>query len=201
MPDTISLEKGQSVNLSKASNEFRVGLGWSPRATSGDDFDLDASVLLLGADNKVRDDDDFIFYGNKKLKQNDGKIVAKDGSVVHEGDNLTGEGDGDDEVVHIYTDSIDQAIQKAVIVASIYAAHDRKQNFGMVDDAYIRVIDEATGEEIKFLLGEDAGTCHTVIMGTLYRDPSDPTGWKYKAVGQGFDDELGDVAKLHGVVF
>jgi len=187
----ISLTKGGNVNLSKESpglNKIIVGLGWDSRATDGAAFDLDASAFLVKADGKVRADSDFCFYNNK---------IVGEGAVQHLGDNTTGAGDGDDEVVKVELAKIPAELDKVVFAVTIYEADLRKQNFGQVNHAYIRVVNEQTGQEIaRYDLSEDASIETAMIFGEIYRVGAD---WKFKAVGQGFAGGLGALATAHGV--
>ena len=132
----ISLSKGGNVNLSKEApglNKIVVGLGWDARATDGAAFDLDASAFLVKLDGKVRSDSDFCFYNNK---------VVGDGAVQHTGDNTTGAGDGDDETVKVELSKIPADLDKVVFAVTIHEADIRKQNFGQVNHAYIRVVND-----------------------------------------------------------
>ncbi|MEI6543624.1 MAG: TerD family protein [Methylococcales bacterium] len=187
----ISLSKGANVNLSKESpglNKIVVGLGWDSRATDGAAFDLDASAFLVKADGKVRTDNDFCFYNNK---------LVGDGAVQHMGDNTTGVGDGDDETVKVELSKVSADLDKVVFAVTIYEADVRKQNFGQVNHAYIRVVNEETGQEIaRYDLSEDASIETAMIFGEIYRVGSD---WKFKAVGQGFAGGLGALATSFGV--
>jgi tellurium resistance protein TerD len=187
----ISLSKGGNVNLSKevpGLNKIVVGLGWDARATDGAAFDLDASVFLVKADGKVRTDNDFCFYNNK---------VVADGAVQHMGDNTTGIGDGDDETVNVELSKITTDIDKVVFAVTIHEADMRKQNFGQVNHAYIRVINAASGQELaRYDLSEDASIETAMIFGELYRVGDD---WKFRAVGQGFAGGLGALAASYGV--
>jgi tellurium resistance protein TerD len=187
----ISLTKGSNVNLSKESpglNKIAVGLGWDARVTSGADFDLDASAFLVKMDGKVRSDNDFCFYNNK---------VVADGAVKHAGDNLTGAGDGDDEIVKIELAKIPADLDKVVFAVTIHEAEVRKQNFGQVSHAFIRVVNEENGQEIaRYDLSEDASVETAMIFGEIYRIG---TEWKFKAVGQGFAGGLGALAASFGV--
>ncbi len=187
----ISLSKGGNVNLSKevpGLNKIVVGLGWDARATDGAAFDLDASVFLVKADGKVRTDNDFCFYNNK---------VVADGAVQHMGDNTTGIGDGDDETVNVELSKITTDIDKVVFAVTIHEADMRKQNFGQVNHAYIRVINAASGQELaRYDLSEDASIETAMIFGELYRVDDD---WKFRAVGQGFAGGLGALAASYGV--
>ena len=187
----ISLSKGGNVNLSKEApglNKIVIGLGWDARATDGSDFDLDASAFLVKQDGKVRSDADFCFYNNK---------VVAEGAVSHMGDNTTGAGDGDDETVKVELSKVPADVAKVVFAVTIHEAEIRKQNFGQVSHAYIRVINENGGQEIaRYDLSEDASTETAMIFGEIYRIDGD---WKFKAVGQGFAGGLGPLASSFGV--
>lgn len=187
----ISLSKGGNVNLSKEApglNKIVVGLGWDARATDGAAFDLDASAFLINQDGKVRSDSDFCFYNNK---------VVADGAVQHTGDNTTGAGEGDDETVKVELSKIPADLDKVVFAVTIHEADARKQNFGQVNHAYIRVVNEDGGQEIaRYDLSEDASTETAMIFGEIYRVGTD---WKFKAVGQGFAGGLGALASSFGV--
>lgn len=187
----VSLSKGGNVSLSKEAPGLKgvhVGLGWDTRVTDGSAFDLDASVFLLNEGGKVRSDADFVFYNNKS---------GADGSVLHEGDNTTGEGSGDDEVVAVSLDKVPADVAKLSFAVTIHDADNRKQNFGMVSNAYIRVVNAEGGTEIaRYDLSEDASTETAMIFGDLYRHGGE---WKFKAIGQGFAGGLGPLASSFGV--
>jgi tellurium resistance protein TerD len=187
----VSLSKGGNVSLTKEApglRGVRVGLGWDTRVTDGSAFDLDASVFLLNDAGRVRSDADFIFYNNKN---------GANGAVVHQGDNLTGEGSGDDEVVIVGLDQLSADIQKLSFAVTIHEADGRRQNFGMVSNAYIRVLNADGGTEIaRYDLSEDASTETAMIFGDLYRHNGE---WKFKAIGQGFAGGLGPLAQSLGV--
>jgi tellurium resistance protein TerD len=187
----VSLEKGGNVNLSKEApglHTVRIGLGWDTRMTDGSAFDLDASVFLLDSNGKVRSDADFVFYNN---------LTGAGGAVVHQGDNLTGEGDGDDEVVIVSLDQLGPDITKLSFAVTIDKADERRQNFGMVSNAFVRVVNSAGGAEIaRYDLSEDASTETAMIFGDLYRHNGE---WKFKAIGQGFAGGLGPLARSFGV--
>lgn len=182
----VSLSKGGNVSLSKEApglTAIDVGLGWDARVTDGPAFDLDASAFLLNADGKVRSDGDFIFYNNK---------TSADGSVVHQGDNQSGSGDGDDEVVTIDLTKVPSDVQKIAFSVTIHDADARKQNFGQVRNAYIRVVNKAGGAEItRYDLSEDYSTETAMIFGEIYRNNNE---WKFKAIGQGFAGGLAPLA-------
>jgi tellurium resistance protein TerD len=187
----VSLTKGGNVSLSKEApglKSVHVGLGWDARVTDGQGFDLDASVFLLTESGKVRSDADFVFYNNTE---------GAGGSVVHQGDNLTGDGDGDDEVVIVDLDRLPADVQKLSFAVTIHDAEGRSQNFGMVSNAFIRVLNKDGGREIaRYDLSEDASVEAAMVFGELYRHSGE---WKFKAVGQGFRGGLGPLAQSYGV--
>jgi tellurium resistance protein TerD len=187
----VSLSKGGNVSLSKEApglRTIRVGLGWDARVTDGSAFDLDASVYVLGENGKVRSDSDFIFFNN---------LSGAGGAVVHQGDNLTGVGDGDDEVVVVTLDKLGADVAKISFAVTIYEADQRRQNFGMVQNAFIRVVNGDGGTEIaRYDLSEDASTETAMIFGELYRHGGE---WKFKAIGQGFAGGLSPLARSFGV--
>jgi len=187
----VSLSKGGNVSLSKEApglRTIRVGLGWDARVTDGSAFDLDASVYVLGESGKVRSDSDFIFFNN---------LSGAGGAVVHQGDNLTGEGEGDDEVVVVTLDQLGADVARISFAVTIYEADQRRQNFGMVQNAFIRVVNGDGGKEIaRYDLSEDASTETAMIFGELYRHGGE---WKFKAIGQGFAGGLNPLARSFGV--
>ncbi len=187
----ISLQKGGNVNLSKEApglSKLVVGLGWDVRNTDGNVFDLDGSAFLLTADGKVRGDVDFIFYNNLK---------SAEGSVAHSGDNRTGAGDGDDETLQIDLMQVPAKVDRIAICVTIHEADARRQNFGMVQKAFVRCVNGAGGAEIaRFDLSEDGSTEAAIVFGEVYRNGAD---WKFKAVGQGFKGGLGPLASSFGV--
>ena len=187
----VNLQKGGNVSLTKSEpglKKINVGLGWDLRATDGADFDLDASAFLLGESGKVRGDQDFIFYNNAK---------SSDGAVEHLGDNRTGEGEGDDEVVSVNLESVPSDVQKVVVAVTIHEAETRRQNFGMVQSAFIRVVNADNNNEIaRYDLSEDASTEAAMVFGEVYRHNNE---WKFRAVGQGFNGGLGPLASSYGV--
>ena len=188
---SISLSKGGNVSLSKTDpglSRILVGLGWDVRATDGAAFDLDASIFILGANEKVRSDLDFIFYN---------QLRSSDGSIEHTGDNRTGVGEGDDEAIKADLERIPSDVTKLVVCVTIHDADERRQNFGMVRSAFIRVVNDDTGTEItRYDLSEDASTETAMIFGEVYRNASE---WKFRAVGQGFAGGLGSLAAHFGV--
>ena len=187
----ISLTKGGNVNLSKEApdlTQMTIGLGWEPRATDGQDFDLDAIAFLLNDAGKVRNDQDFIFFNNLK---------SSDGSVEHTGDNRTGEGDGDDEAIKVNLANVPSDVTKIAVCAIIYEGQARNQNFGQVADAFIRVVNDNGNTEIaRYDLSEDSSTETAMIFGEIYRHNDE---WKFRAVGQGFSGGLGPLAASYGV--
>ncbi|MEG2447219.1 MAG: TerD family protein [Acinetobacter sp.] len=188
----INLSKGGNINLSKTAptmNKVDLGLGWNPRATDGKAFDLDAVAFLTGEDGKVRLDGEFIFFNQK---------ISPCGSVNHKGDNRTGDGEGDDETISVDLSKVPQEVAKIVFAVTIHEGQQNGQNFGMVDKAYIRVINQdANAEELaRFDLSEDGSTEVAMIFGELYRHNGE---WKFKAVGQGFNGGLGVLAASYGV--
>ena len=188
----INLSKGGNINLSKTAptmSKVDLGLGWNPRATDGKAFDLDAVAFLTGEDGKVRLDGEFIFFNQK---------VSPCGSVTHNGDNRTGDGDGDDETISVDLSKVPQEVAKIVFAVTIHEGQQNGQNFGMVDKAYIRVINQdANADELaRFDLSEDGSTETAMIFGELYRHNGE---WKFKAVGQGFNGGLGALAASYGV--
>jgi len=187
----LSLSKGGNVSLSKEApglSEVVVGLGWDPRVTDGVEFDLDASVFITGDTGKVLNDGSFIFYNNK---------TSADGTVEHQGDNRSGQGEGDDEQVVVKLNGLAADVKKLVFAVTIHDAENRKQSFGQVANAYIRVLDKADGKEIaRYDLSEDASTETAMIFGELYRHNDE---FKFKAIGQGFAGGLKPLAEAHGV--
>ncbi|MEZ0068192.1 tellurium resistance protein TerD [Streptacidiphilus sp. MAP12-20] len=187
----VSLSKGGNVSLSKEApglTAVLVALGWDVRTTTGADFDLDASAILLAATGKVASDKDFVFYNNLK---------SDDGSVEHTGDNLTGEGEGDDEIVKVNLTAVPASVEKIVFPVSIYDAENRQQNFGQVRNAYIRVINQSGGGEIaRYDLSEDASAETAMVFGELYRNGAE---WKFRAIGQGYASGLRGIAQDFGV--
>ena len=187
----ISLNKGGNLSLSKTDpslNQVLIGLGWDARATDGADFDLDASAFLLAANDKVRGETDFIFYNQTR---------SPEGSVEHTGDNRTGEGDGDDEAVKINLAKVPADVQKIAITVTIHDAESRGQNFGQVQNAFIRVVNDQTNVEIvRFDLNEDYSTETAMIFGELYRHNGE---WKFRAVGQGYNGGLRSMCGQYGI--
>ena len=187
----VLLSKGGNVSLSKEAPGLKniiVGLGWDPRATDGKEFDLDASVFVCGENGKVRSDADFVFYNNK---------VGADGAVEHQGDNRSGEGEGDDEQVRIDLSKVPADVKKLAFAVTIHEAESRAQNFGMVSNAFMRVANaDGENELARYDLSEDYSIETAMVFGEVYRHGDE---WKFKAVGQGFGGGLGPLATSFGV--
>lgn len=188
----VSLQKGQKVDLTKGNPNLKkvmVGLGWDTnKYDGGKDFDLDAAAFLLGENGKVSNDSDFIFYNNLKGAQ---------GSVTHMGDNLTGEGEGDDEQVKVELDKVPANIHKIDFTVTIHDAEQRGQNFGMVSNAFIRIVNEETSQELlRYDLGEDFSVETAIVVGELYRHSGE---WKFNAIGSGFKGGLEALCRNFGV--
>jgi tellurium resistance protein TerD len=187
----VSLTKGGNVSLTKEApglTAVAVGLGWDLRTTTGQDFDLDTSAIALGADKKVVSDQHFVFFNNLK---------SPDGSIEHTGDNTTGEGDGDDEIIKVDLAAVPANIDSIAFPVSIYDADNRSQSFGQVRNAYIRVVNQADNSELaRYDLSEDASTETAMVFGELYRNGAD---WKFRAVGQGYASGLSGIARDFGV--
>ncbi|MFI1014258.1 TerD family protein [Streptomyces sp. NPDC020965] len=187
----VSLSKGGNVSLSKEAPGLTavvVGLGWDVRSTTGTDFDLDASALLVDGSGKVLSDQHFVFFNNLK---------SPDGSVEHTGDNLTGEGEGDDEQIKVNLAGVPAEAQKIVFPVSIHEGETRQQSFGQVRNAFIRVVNQADNNELaRYDLSEDASTETAMVFGELYRNGAE---WKFRAVGQGYASGLRGIAQDFGV--
>ena len=190
----VNLSKGQRVSLDKGMKMALIGLGWDVnKYDGGADFDLDASAFLLGTNEKVRRDEDFIFYGN---------LDSTDGSVHHTGDNRTGEGEGDDEVLIIDFSKVPPDISKIAITVTIYEAQERGQNFGQVSNAYVRVArmanaQDMTGAEVlRFDLMEEFSVETALVVCEIYRHGDE---WKFNAVGAGYSGGLAALCRAYGV--
>lgn len=187
----VSLSKGGNVSLSKEEpnlSKILIGLGWDNRKTDGKDFDLDASLFMLGDAGRCSNDAGFIFYNNKE---------SADGSVKHHGDNRTGEGDGDDEKISVVLGKVGSDVQRLAVTVTIHEASERGQNFGQVQNAFIRVVNEDTGREIaRYDLGEDYSTETAMVFGEIYRHGGE---WKFKAIGQGYAGGLKAMAIQYGI--
>ena len=188
----VTLAKGGNVSLTKeAGGNLRaitVGLGWDVRTTSGAEFDLDASALLCNARDRVLSDAHFVFYNN---------LESPEGSVLHTGDNRTGEGEGDDESIQVDLEAVPAECQKIVFPVTIHDADARAQSFGMVKNAFIRIVNDANGIELaRFDLSEEASTETAMLFGEVYRRDGE---WKFRAVGQGYTSGLRGIALDYGV--
>lgn len=195
MSDVVKLTKGENVNLTKDASgadtgltKVVAGLGWDTNSGSGAAFDLDASAVLLNAEGKVRNDKDFIYFGNLK---------STDNSVEHTGDNLTGEGDGDDEQIAVDLAALPADVEKVQLIVNIYSAASRNQNFGQVSNAFVRLFNPADDSElVRYDLTEDYSGKTSITVAELYRNGAD---WKFKALGQGNNDEVAAVVRALGV--
>ena len=188
---TVSLTKGGNVSLTKQApglSSVTVGLGWDARTTDGQSFDLDASAIVCGADGKVLSDRHFVFFNN---------LTTPDSAVQHTGDNLTGEGEGDDEQIKVNLAAVPAECGKVTFPVSIYDAETRQQNFGQVRNAFIRIVNQADNSEIaRYDLTEDAATETAMVFGEIYRSFGE---WKFRAVGQGYTSGLKGIAQDFGV--
>ena len=188
----INLAKGQKVDLTKGNpglKNIMVGLGWDVNAfDSGADFDLDAAAFMCESNGKCPTEKEFIFYGN---------LENASGALKHMGDNLTGEGEGDDEQIQVDLTKIPANVEKVAFTVTIYEAETRRQNFGQVSNAFIRIVDEATGQElIRYDLGEDFSIETAVVVGELYRNNGE---WKFNAIGSGFQGGLAALCGHYGI--
>lgn len=187
----LTLQKGGNLSLTKTDpslTKVLVGLGWDPRATDGQEFDLDASAFLLNGAGKVRGSHDFIFYN---------QLRSPEGSVAHTGDNRTGQGDGDDEAIKVDLSLVPGDVDKIAFTVTIHDADARRQSFGQVGGAFIRIVNEATGAEVvRFDLAEDASTETAMIFAELYRHSGE---WKFRAVGQGYKGGLKAMCDQYGL--
>ncbi|MDP4160169.1 MAG: TerD family protein [Bacillota bacterium] len=188
----INLQKGQKVDLTKTNpglTKIVVGLGWDVnKYDGGKDFDLDASAFMLNSEGKVTADTNFIFYNNPQ---------SPEGSVFYTGDNRSGAGDGDDEQIKVDLGIVPSGISKISFGITIHEAQERNQNFGQVSNAYVRVLNEATGEEIiRYDLGEDFSIETAIVVGELYRNNAE---WKFNAIGSGYQNGLAGLCKDFGL--
>lgn len=188
----IQLSKGQRIDLTKTNPALKnivIGLGWDVKNfDGGEEFDLDASAFLLNAQGKCRQDTDFIFYNNLK---------SPEGSVEHTGDNRTGEGDGDDEQIKVHLDKVPTDVERIAITVTIHDAEIRRQNFGQVTNAFVRLVDEDLGKEIlRFDLGEDFSIETAVVFCELYKSGRE---WKFNAVGSGYQGGLAALVNAYGL--
>ncbi len=188
----VNLSKGQKIDLTKTNpglTKILVGLGWDiNKYDGGSDFDLDAAAFLLNAEGKAASEADFVFYNNKEHSS---------GSVIHMGDNKTGEGEGDDEVINIDLSKVPANVEKIDFTVTIFEAEERNQNFGQVNNSYIRVLNQENGEElIHFDLGEDFSIETAVVVAELYRHNGE---WKFNAIGSGFAGGLAALCRNFGL--
>ncbi len=188
----ISLSKGQKVDLTKGNpglSKVIIGLGWDVnKYDGGKDFDLDASVFLLGENGKVTTDADFVFYNNP---------TGGNGAIVHSGDNRTGAGDGDDEQIIVDLKGIPANIQRVAFTITIHDGENRNQNFGQVSNSYVRILNEESNEElIRYDLGEDFSIETALVVGELYRHNNE---WKFSAIGSGYQGGLAALATDFGL--
>ncbi|MDO4658648.1 TerD family protein [Kingella sp. (in: b-proteobacteria)] len=187
----VTLSKGQNVSLSKTDpllKHILIGLGWDARSSDGQDFDLDASVFMTADNGKVPSDDYFVFYNQLK---------SPCGSVQHTGDNLTGDGDGDDESVIVELEKVPANIKSLFVTVTIHDAETRRQNFGQVSNAFVRLVNHETGQEVlRFDLSEDYSTETAMVFGEVYRHNGD---WKFRAIGQGYAGGLLALCNQYGV--
>ena len=174
----INLQKGQRENLK--APKFTIGLGWDTNNFGGNDFDLDASVFMLGENKKLISNDYFVFYNN---------LTSPDGALVHTGDNLTGEGDGDDEAINVDLSIVDPLVSELCIVVTIHEAEARRQNFGQVRNSFVRIVDKDGIEILKYELEEDFSIETAVEFGRIYRRNGE---WRFEAVGVGMKGGLQD---------
>lgn len=188
----INLSKGQKISLSKevpGLSRIMVGLGWDTNRYDGNaDFDLDASAFLVGANGKCTCSGDFVFYNN---------LEHPSGAVKHMGDNRTGDGEGDDEQIFVDLSKIPANIEKFAVTVTIFDAEKRRQNFGQVSNAYCRMVNDDTGEEIiRYDLGEDFSIETAMVVGELYRHNGE---WKFNAIGSGFSGGLAALCRNYGL--
>ncbi len=188
---SVSLTKGGNISLTKQApglSAVVVGLGWDARTTDGKAFDLDASAIVCNPDGRALSDKHFVFFNN---------LTSPEGAVQHTGDNLTGEGGGDDEQVRVNLGALPAEADKIVFAASIYEADAAGQTFGQVRNAFIRVVNQADDAELaRYDLSEDASTETAMVFGELYRNGAD---WKFRAVGQGYSAGLAGIARDFGL--
>lgn len=188
----VSLKKGQKVSLTKGNpglTNLMVGLGWDiNRFDTGGAFDLDSAAFLLGDSGLTSSQEDFVFYGN---------LNHPSGAVVHQGDNLTGEGEGDDEQIRIDLSKMPGSVSRIVFTATIYEADERKQNFGQISNAFIRIVDMDKNEELlRYDLGEDFSIETAAVFGELYKNNGE---WKFNAIGSGYQGGLAALCANYGI--
>lgn len=188
----VNLRKGERVSLTKDNpnlDKIHIGLGWDVNKYGTGDYDLDASVFMLGANDKIQQTQHFVFFNN---------LQSPEGSVIHTGDNRTGDGDGDDEAIKVQLSKVPASVEKIVFTVTIYDAVARRQNFGQIENAFIRIDDESTGRVLmQYDLTEDYSSASSVIVGELYRHGAE---WKFNAIGEGMKEEIEGVCKKYGVM-
>lgn len=188
----VSLQKGQKVSLTKGRSGLQnllVGIGWDVNQfDTGGDFDLDSSTFLLTGNGKVSRQEDFVFFGN---------LAHPSGAVIHQGDNLTGEGEGDDEQILINLSKVPANIERIAFAITIYDADTRRQNFGQVNNAFVRIVDQDKGEElVRYDLGEDFSIETALVFGELYLNNGE---WKFNAIGSGYQGGLAALCANYGI--
>lgn len=188
----IQLKKGQKIDLTKGNpglKHIRLGLGWDTNMfDGGDDFDLDVSLFMVGKSGKVEQDEDFIFYNNLKHPSE---------AVEHLGDNRTGDGDGDDEEILVDFSKMPDRIEKIAVTVTIYEAKERRQNFGQVNNSYVRVVNSDNEEELlRYDLGEEFSIETAIAVCEIYRHNGE---WKFSAVGSGFEGGLEALCRSYGL--
>lgn len=188
----VSLKKGERVNLTKEDGFVRgmIGLGWDTNRYQGSaDFDLDLVIFECNAQKRCINEKYMIFYNNPTL-------ADPEGAIVHSGDNRTGAGDGDDETAKIDLSKVNPEVQSIVIAVTIHEAKANNQNFGLVDNAFVRLVDESGKEVLRYDLGEDFSIQTSVVFAEIYRNGDD---WKFRAVGEGYEKELVDLCREYGI--
>lgn len=188
----VNLRKGERVSLTKDNpnlDKIHIGLGWDVNKYGTGDYDLDASVFMLGANDKIQQTQHFVFFNN---------LQSPEGAVIHTGDNRTGDGDGDDEAIKVQLSKVPASVEKIVFTVTIYDAVARRQNFGQIENAFIRIDDESTGRVLmQYDLTEDYSSASSVIVGEIYRNGAE---WKFNAIGGGMKEEIEGVCKKYGVM-
>jgi len=187
---SINLEKKSTINLTKSNpglTNLHIGLGWDAEDTNGSGIDCDVSVFMINENNKLLADEFFVFYNN---------LASPDGSVIHQGDNTTGEGEGDDEEVKINLSRVDENVLQMIFVVTIHDADKKNQDFSIVNNAFIRVLDDNSNEELcRYELTSDFTSCDSVQIGRVFRMGSE---WEFEALGdQGFSGGLAELLKIY----
>lgn len=189
---TINLRKGEQVSLTKHNpnlDKIHVGLGWDVNSQFTGNFDLDVSVFMLNDQGRVQDTKQFVYFHN---------LQSPEGSVLHTGDNLTGDGDGDDEVIKVQLSKVPAHVTKLVFAVTIYDAISKRQNFGQISNAFIRILDESTNREmINYNLTENYSSTTSIIAGEIYREGNE---WRFNAKGEGLMEEIDGICRRYGVI-